>query len=184
VPEELQVVDIQVSPPRLEEPDIETGERRQWVDILITVQNTSRRTLYVISSLRSLRYDRATGTLFIGLSEPESIPQIRPMHVVPPSVTAIAPQESAVIKIAVPLQIIEIKPSTTLGLRTETFDVTGLQRIASTVAYGETPFYPRPTDSLEEMHRRLRSWATTVERTVERTLPPAQTKGPEHQGSG
>src|SRR4051794_3568333 len=85
---DLTVQDINVGSPETREAaglfNIEAGEEPRFIDVTIRVRNASDHGLYVISSIRRLHYDSATGILTIGLQE--SGPVEAPGFVVTPPV--------------------------------------------------------------------------------------------------
>jgi len=187
VPEDLEIVDVQVSPPRLTEPDIERGERQEWVDIAINVRNRSaEKTLYTISSLRTLDYDPDTQTLLLGLSEPEPDPGFPQFHTFLPELASVPPGESEALQVSVPLIINRITSvsesgvsgleSELSGLNTEVIDISGLQRVSCTISYDETLF--RPVTDGAPVEQQLHSWGKIVEKTIERALGPKKGEHP------
>ncbi len=171
MPDDLEIVDVQISPPKLAKPEKERGEQQQLVDIAITVKNhSSEKTYNVISSLRSLRYDSSTQTLFVGLSEPEPIPEIPVPHKFPPKITPVLPGESVALKVSVPLVFKEIRPSGGLAMNVETFDISDLEHINCIVSFSETEFRHVPSDSTERMVKKLRAWGKTIDKTFDRKI--------------
>src|SRR5215211_6511304 len=170
--EELEIRDVQISPPRLLEPDIERGEQQPVVDISVEVRNRSAdKTLHAISSLRTLSYDSATKTLSLGFREPEPNSDFPLPHILPPQVTSIPPGETRALEVTVPVVIKEIQPSDQWALNVSTYNISELEHVTCTVSYNETPFETRSTESGVEMVKRLQEWGQAVEGTFERTLP-------------
>ncbi len=170
MPDDLIIEDVKISPPRLEEPDRERGERQQWVDIAITVRNTSTKTTYyAISSLRQLRYDKASKVLELGLSEPDLLPgELRRFA---PSQMAVEPNKTAVIQLSVPMIIHNLVPSEGLGMKAEAIDISDVKQVKCEIACHKTPFYPKPGSSSQEMVKQLRAWGKIVEKKFDRQLP-------------
>ena len=163
--EQLEIVDVRVGAPRA----ARFAPSQQHLDVAIEVRNNSRNTLHAIASVRSLDYDSATQTLFVGLSEPEPKPEFRPSNFIAPHTKAIPPKQSETIEVSVPSVIHKLLPSGKLGMGVETLDVSGVHNVRCEVSFDTTPFYPKQADSPEAMSRALRSWGQRTEKTMERT---------------
>ena len=173
----LEVTDVQISEPRLLDPDVERGEQPSVVDISVVVRNlTTEKTLHAISDLRFLRYDPPTKTLFVSLRVPEPDPEIPTIHTFPPEVTPILPGETKALEVTVPVVIKDIQPSDQLAPNIVTHDISELEHVTSRVSYDETPFNATPTETgVEMVERIMQEWGETVEETFDRTLPSRQT---------
>jgi hypothetical protein len=166
--EQLEIVDIRIGTPR---PSQFTATE-QRLDLAIDVRNNSKNTLHAISSVRALNYDPATQTLYVGLSEPELGPEIKPSNFIMPHTITLPPGETTTLNVSVPLVIRKIVPSTQLGLGTETLDVSGLRNVQAEISFAPTPFYPKPDDAPESISRELRSWGEKTQKKLSRSPSP------------
>jgi hypothetical protein len=164
--EQLEILDVRVGSPRASL----SAPSKQRLDLTIDVRNNSKTTLHAITSVRSLDYDAATQTLFVGLSEPELAPGARPSTFIAPHTTTIAPKKTETISVSVPAVINKLIPSGgQLGMGVESVDVSGVQTVKFEVAYGPTPFYPKSADSPANMSQELRSWGKKAQKTLVRS---------------
>ena len=170
--DKLRIVDIEISPSRPGAQKSLIEHPPQFVDVSITVKNVSSdKTLHAISSLRSLNYDSGSGTLQVGLSEPAPDPEFIHHRLVPPTLTSIQPGETKVLSVAIPLMIQRIKSPKGARIEIENVDISGLQKVKSTINYSDVPFQLNPETSGREMRAFLHSWGQSVEKTVERKIP-------------
>src|SRR5215211_3886053 len=133
MPGSLEVEDIQIYPPRLAEPDWQTGEQERWIDIAITVRNRSQETIHAISEIRRLDYDPGMRTLSLGLSEPELDPEVPLYQLSLPALTAVPPGDSVILRVSVPLVIRRL----TREFDVEEIDISKLERVDCRVGYGD-----------------------------------------------
>ena len=168
MPDELEILDVQKSLPRTTEfSGLEGVSQQKWVDLAVTIRNGSaRKTRHVMSSLSTLNYDPATRTLFLGLSEPERTAGRFLFHKFSPGTKAVLPGEVITIRVAVPLEIKRILPPAGLKFQCEVLDISDMEQVQLTIAYGETAFRPVPSDKPEQRTKRLRAWGQTIVKTV------------------
>jgi hypothetical protein len=172
LPSDLEIEDLQFDQPVEGPPDLERGERRKRVPIVLTLRNGAEKAiLYALSGVRSLRYDGDARTLNLDLCEPELDPKLVPNHVFAPPQVAIEPGQSAEVRVSVPLVMMVMRRSRGLGLAVEPVDISGLERVACRVAYAEEPYRPPPEASPAQKMERLRGWGRVADRTFERKIP-------------
>src|SRR5215213_5089343 len=125
---DLEIVELQASPPQLAEADWSTGEREAWVDLAITVVNhSSDTTYYAVVTPRSLNYDAVNGRLEVGLAQPEPTDGVLSSHVVLPELETILPGETKVLHVLVPLQIKRLAFGPGSGLRVDVLDISDVK---------------------------------------------------------
>jgi len=168
MPADLQIVDAKIIGTRnVEAQGREKPITQRWVDISVTLKNLSTsKTIYIISSIRRLNYDVGSKTLRIGLHEPESTEEFKPIHIFPPSTTPLAPGAVIDLELSVPQQINRIVRPKEGKLEFETLDISDVQHVVVTASHSATDFRPVPGDSPAELKRRLHSWGKTVERKI------------------
>lgn len=171
--EQLQVLDVRIGAPR----ESSFTATQQRLDIAIDLRNTSKSSLHIISSVRSLDYDPATRTLFVGLCEPPGQTDVTPHQFVMPHTSVIQPKQAATIKVSVPQVIRKVVPANQLGLAVEELDVAGVEHVRVEVAYSRTPFYPKPSEPAARLFQELRSWGSRVTTTMPRTTTKGTQEG-------
>lgn len=178
MPNALRIVDIRLVNPHVGDEDIESGAREALIDVVVTVENRSSRTYFVVASLRRIQYDPATRILRIGLHEPAPTPGMRFSQLMLPELVPVLPGETRELRVTIPIQIKQLTFSeTSLGLRTEIFDISDVQQVEVVVAYADTPFRPTAGDSAPDVQRKLHAWGHTTQRRLRRRLPTRDTKG-------
>jgi len=147
------------------------GVPQIWYDLTVSVTNHSDKTLYVISEPRTMRYDAASNTLFLGLSEEPPGPELDQVHLrkLLPHVQAIPAGQSVNLELSVPAVIKRLAPPGSgpdLSLRVEDIDISSLESIRCKIGFSETPLKPRAAAPGQHMSHWLQSWQRTVEKTV------------------
>lgn len=172
----LRLLSIEASPPELRGiVNLETGEPPRWIDLALTVVNSSKEAEYhAVASIRRMGYDAATATLSLELDEREvetAGAHALIWHFVVPKFVLIPPGETTVIQMSVPEVInwITVPAATETGVAVESVDISDLQHVQCTLAYADRPFDPDPKAPPEAMLRELSSWGQTIEATLQVT---------------
>ncbi|MDQ3936580.1 MAG: hypothetical protein M3340_18315 [Actinomycetota bacterium] len=164
---DLEIQAIELSEPyAVEPPEGATGEPIERVSVRIDARNTSPdTTLHAISEARRIQFDEATGTLFLGLSDPppEETPEI--FHQFAPAQTPVLPNETATLEVSVPrvIRLLRVGEGEGLsGIAYDEVDMSQVRRVECEVAYADTPFRRAPDQSAREMNRELSERTTTT----------------------
>jgi predicted thioesterase len=169
---DIEIEDVQFSPPWLDEPDMERGERRAWTDVAISVRNhSSKITHYVMADLRNLRYDESSATLKLIFAELPPNENIVATSVVLPHFMPVLPGTTAVIRDSIPIQMKGIDFTAGPLPSVQVIDISGMQRVEVTLTHDTTPFRPVHTDRRVEIQRQLHCWGKRVEHASECCLP-------------
>lgn len=166
MPDELQIENVAISPPRTVRNPEAIGGEEQWIDVAITVRNTSDTTQYVIASPRFLRYDPDTRTLHVGFFQPPSSPQAVSRHFFAPPTIEVTPGDTQVINGSVPVNIKQIQFSPERGIKVQAHNLEDVQHVTASVAYNHTPPPYEPTTPSQEARQRVADWGQRVEVTV------------------
>jgi hypothetical protein len=165
---DLDILDVQLGPPARAETrgvlNLEAGEEPMFIEVTITVRNSTSRSLYAVSSVRRIEYDAGTRTLRLSLKEPappENPEFIVSRPVILPKFTLVPAGSTENIQVSVPQvinRITSFAPTEQGDLEYETINIGDMQQVECTVAYSDTPFEPeqeaRPSDILAQ----LSSW--------------------------
>jgi hypothetical protein len=182
---DLEILSVELRPPQPRgKPNLETGEVSRWIDITITVKNNTAKKLFVMASVRQLRYDSALNILHLGLYEPQPASGKQPTQASffkLPNFVTVPKGATASINVSVPEVINFINPLSTSerGPTVTSVDISGLQRIQLTIAYNDKPFEIMRDISADELRRQLPFWGQTIQRTLTAlipTLPRPETK--------
>ena len=153
------------------------------LQLRIAVHNASNRTRHVYTSVRGLRYDRATRALEVqmsdhGLMEPRdrrnpSPDDVSSANFILPHMTGVPPGGDTEISLRVPRTIVRVDPAaSTAVLKLETLQVHEAETVHIDLAWGDTPFYSDPRKPFE-MRKQLTEWAKGVaHHVIRRNAPP------------
>lgn len=169
------------------------------LQLLIVVRNPGNRTRHVYSSVRALRYDAATKSLEVqmsdhGLMEPRdrrAPPQPNETSTatfIVPRIVDVAPGTETELTLRIPRTITHIDPTKSAGavLKFVTEPIHEAQTIQVDVAWSDTPFYADPRRPFE-MRKQLTEWVKGVARHVIKrnaeggTEPPPERKSPKRK---
>jgi len=134
------------------------------MQISIALKNNSKTlTYYVLRRPRTIDYDQGSHTLSIGLYEKEQPQDIRggtgPFE---PDQIAIPPETTLQWQYLLPVWMKKITRPVGLREIVEVVDISGAQKLVSTVAYHPSPFRVTPSDQKEEELAELSQWGTIV----------------------
>lgn len=135
-------IEEQLSPPWLDEPDSERGERRAWTEIAISIRNrAAHATYYVRADPAALRYEEGSATLKLLLSPPPLDESLHATFRRPPNFMPVLPGATVVIRETVPVEMkaLDFGPD---GLRVQVIDISRLQRVEIALDHDTTPFRP------------------------------------------
>jgi hypothetical protein len=138
-------------------------------DLLLdmTIKNDTARTLHFYSSIRAMRYDKATRTLEVQLSddqlvEPRSLrgPAVQQTTFILPSFTSVDPHGEAKLSLTIPrtLTRVNAEESSDAALKFEVVPCHEATTVAIDLAWSDVPFYADPRVA-GEYRRQLAAWA-------------------------
>lgn len=151
-------------------PGIEAESSGEFIDLEISVKNTSDSDRYAISSLRKLKYSPSSKTLSVELNEPEKDTRIISPRL-PPKMTVIPTGGTKVIHISVPTIIHEIQPSDTLGMSVKTIDISKLEHVHVTIASSDKEFTRDPSITSDLRIKSLREWGRMTKKKFDKQIP-------------
>jgi len=154
----------------------------EHLHLKIRVHNPSNRTRHFYSSKRALRYDSATKTLEVqmsdhGLAEPRLLRygDEKPTTFILPSFTSVDPQSDTELSISLPRTIIrpDIAKSTTTSMKFERVPIHEATALKVDIAWSNTPYYEDPRIPYDH-RQQLVNWAKGVAtHKSARKAPPA-----------
>ena len=134
---------------------------KKEMSLLVRLHNPGPRTLHAYASIRALRYDPATKTLEVqlsdrGLREP-GLSGNFPL----PKFTSIDPNGEATLELTVPRTIARLKPGHgQIAPIVEEFPAHEAENVTIEVAYAGTPFYRDPRAKIAKTPRKMmQDWA-------------------------
>jgi hypothetical protein len=148
----------------------------QYLHTQVIVHNTSKRTLHAYATQRALRYDAATRTLEVLLSDRGLRDHGPSGSFILPRFASIDPKSECAIELKLPRTLVRLQA----GPTREAPDLVELpvheaEHLAIEIAYSGTPYYrdPRPTGA--PPRARMVAWAQdhAVARVVRRGAPRA-----------
>lgn len=154
----------------------------QHLHLTIRVHSTSNRTLHLYNSIRALRYDGATKTLEVqmsdhGLVEPRSLRygDEQPATFILPSFTSVDANSNAELSLNLPRTIVrpDIARSTTASMKFESLPIHEAAAMKVFLAWSDTPYYEDPRIPYDH-RQQLVNWAKGVA-TYKSALKPAPT---------
>lgn len=169
---DVEIEEVRFSPPWLDEPDSERGERREWTDVTISIRNRSAQaTYYVRADVQGIQYDESNATLKLLLAE---LPPNEALHVTflrLPNLIPVLPGAAVVIRDTIPTRLkgLDLSSDGTLGV--QTIDISRMKRVEVSVAHDMTPFRPVHTDHPREIRKQLHGWGTPLEYACACCLP-------------
>lgn len=159
---ELEVSGVRMGSPHPQgPPDPVSGVAPDFIDVAITVRNTTGHPLHVISDLRRILYDSATETLTLRLDE-EPTPR-PPLHVFPPDFREIGPGETVDLDVSVAADLKRITGATPEGVAVEQYDLRNTRQVVVSVAHAPEAFHIDMADDPVALRRRLATWGGRTE---------------------
>jgi len=113
----------------------------------LSIQNPSDRTLHACATVRALRYDSATHTLEVQLSDRGLRDRTTGSMFIHPKFTAVDPNSETTLELSLPRKIARFKPGAKqIAPIVEELPAYEAKNIDVEIAYSGTPFYsdPRP----------------------------------------
>jgi hypothetical protein len=160
--DELEVAGVRLSGPHPQgPPDPVTGVAPDFIDVTVTVRNTTDHALHVISDVRRILYDDASDTLTLRLDE-EQTPRA-PQHAFPPEFRELGPGESVELTLAVPADLKRITGATPNGVAVERHDLRRTRQVVVSVAHAPEAFHLDTADDPVALRRRLATWGGRTE---------------------
>lgn len=174
---EIEITDIEVSPPRASRKILAKSPDRQFVDMAISIVNRSEsETLYITTKARSIGFDKNTKTLILLLGEPEQIPMLVAPRIAPPPPEAIGPGETRIIRLEIPAILNYLKIPRELSKEraksdVEKIDITDLKKIKAIIEYSDKQFHAEPGVSGKIMSEKIRAHSKKIEETLDKKIP-------------
>jgi hypothetical protein len=165
MPGNLTIMNVSLSKRRRSLPDPMDGHRDVWFDVIIDVENSGDKPLYVIDELRSITFHAATRVLWLRLSEPPAQPVQKDspvFHLPPPRTVTVEPRAALSIVVEVPAILKELRFGSGLVPTIEQTDITAMQTIRCEVASSERPIEHRGAETAYELRTRLQTWGKVV----------------------
>jgi hypothetical protein len=142
----------------------------EHLHLTVKLHNPSNRTRHLYNSTRALRYDRATKTLEVqmsdhGLTEPRALRygDKNPTNFILPSFTSVDPRGDAELSINLPRTIVrpDIAKSTAISMKFESLPIHESTAVKVDLAWSETPYYEDPRIPYDH-RQQLVNWAKGV----------------------
>lgn len=144
----------------------------QHLHLRIRVHNPSLRTRHLYNSVRALRFDRASTTLEVqmsdhGLAEPRSLrygqEELQPTNFILPSFTSIDPQSDGELSISLPRTIIrpDVAKSTSASMKFEQLPIHEATTLKVDLAWSDIPYYEDPRMPYDH-RQQLVNWTKAV----------------------
>jgi hypothetical protein len=168
MPDEVQIENVNVSAPRAISYPAAIGGEDQWIDVTVTVKNTSATSQHVIANGRYLRYDPASRTLEVGFFEPPASQYSVLHHFSAPPVVEVPPGGTRDITAVVPVNMKQIQFSPESGMQMEPHDLGEVRHVTAIVAYGPVPPPYEPTAPAPQARQRVVDWGQRAQATVTR----------------
>jgi len=132
--------------------------------LTVAIQNTGNRTLHAYATVRALRYDPATRTLEVQLSDRGLHDPAHQSTFVQPKFTSVDPNSEATLELSLPRAIARLKPGPNqIAPTVEELPAHEAQKIDVEVAYSGTPFYRDPRPKTGKSPRQMMiDWAEGV----------------------
>jgi hypothetical protein len=160
---ELEITGVRMGSPQPQgAPDPVTGVRNEFIDVTITVRNTTGQALHIIADARRILYDAATDTLTLRLEEQQPTARA-PQHLFPPRFSELAAGETAELVVSVPADLKRITGATPDGVAVEQYDVRRTREVRVSVAHATEPFHFDKDDDPVALRRRLATWGGRTE---------------------
>jgi hypothetical protein len=136
------------------------SERVALMPLQIQLHNPNDRTLHVYKTIRAMRYDRATKTLELQLSD-RGLQELGPSgNFLIPAFIAIDPQSDATLTLSVPKIIARLKPGTGEGAPVvEELPAYEAETVSIEIAFSSTPFYKDPRPRTQSQRAMMVAWA-------------------------
>lgn len=178
---DIEIANVQFSPPWLDDPDLERGERQAWTDVAISVRNCSSTvTHYVRADVGMVQYEEKNATLKLVLAEAPPSDNLLVTFLVAPHFMPVLPGATAVIRESIPIQMKGIDLTTDPLPTMQVIDISGMRRVEVTVTHDSTPYRPVHTDDPAEIRKQLHAWGKRVEHASDCALP---SEGPKDKTS-
>jgi hypothetical protein len=140
------------------------------VKLTIELKNNSKTlTYYILKRPRNIDYDQDSHSLSIGLSEKASA-QDTGSGAFEPAQIAIPPDTRLQWQYLLPLWMKKITRPHGSREVVEVVNISGVQKVACTVAYHTSPFRLLPSDKPEDLPLALSRWGATVSASFDKTL--------------
>jgi hypothetical protein len=143
----------------------------QRLHLTIRVHSTSNRTLHLYNSVRALRYDAATKTLEVqlsdhGLVEPRELrfgDEQLPATFILPSFTTVDANSDTELALSLPRTIVrpDMAKSTTASMKFESLPIHEAAAVKVLLAWSDTPYYEDPRMPYDH-RQQLVNWAKGV----------------------
>ncbi len=127
----------------------------------VHLHNTSTRTMHAYSSVRALRYDPATKTLEVQLSD-RGLQEMSPSgNFILPSFMSVDPQSEATLTVSLPRTIARLAPGQNqIAPIVEELPAYQAEHVDIEVAFSSTPFYRDPRPKTRKTPRKMMvDWA-------------------------
>ncbi|WP_446744776.1 hypothetical protein [Silvibacterium acidisoli] len=143
--------------------DVDLQDDAAKLTLRVSLQNQSGRTLHAYATPRALRYDPATKTLEVQLSD-RGLQQTRLGSIfLHPKFIAVDPNSAVTLELPLPRVIARIKPGQEeIAPVVEELPAYEANRIDLEIAYSGTPFYPDPRPGTKSPRQVLIDWAEGV----------------------
>jgi hypothetical protein len=139
----LAITDVTLSGRRRSLPSPMFGHRDIWFDVTITVENTGKVPLHVVSALRSIAYDAESRLLTLRLREPKPLAgaseDAHSYVLPPPPTTTVPPHQSAQITVAIPAMLKQARQQPGAPLALDETDIRGMRTLRCEIAAGSRP---------------------------------------------
>jgi hypothetical protein len=143
---------------------VELNDDLKQLTLRLRIQNPGDRTLHACASVRALRYDPATRTLEVQLSD-RGLRDTGPRSTfLQPKFTSVDPNSETTLELSLPRTIARLKPGhNQIAPTVEELPAHEAQHINVEIAYSGTPFYRDPRPKTGKSPRQMMvDWAEGV----------------------
>jgi hypothetical protein len=141
---------------------VPVAEPGEGYEVRVSLENRSAHIVYVVSTVRGLRLDPATGVLYLSWQEPAPAPGGPYLHFFVPALQPIRAGGTADLTAILPPVIEALHPDADRGFRVERTEIPRDIVVACTVAYGNTPPRPKARGTYDEARRALHEWGSVA----------------------
>ena len=163
----LTITSVDLSGRRRGLPSPMDGHRDIWFDVTITVENTGKAALHVISELRGISYDAAQRVLTLRLAEVPPGPVVKngPTFTLPtPATVTVEPHGEAKIIVKIPAILKELRQQPGQPFAVEQTDIRNMQSIRCEIAASDKPMGEFERLDARQLRTRLAKWGKTIAR--------------------
>jgi hypothetical protein len=161
----LTITSVELSGRKRGMPSPLDGHRDIWFDVTITVENTGKVPLHVISELRGISYDAARRVLTLRLAEARPGPTVEdgPTFTLPtPATVTVEPRSDARITVRIPAILKELRQVPGHPFALELTDIRPMHTIRCEIAASDKPMGEFARLDARQLRTRLARWGKTI----------------------